>query len=176
MSNNPRPHVYIPRPAFDTQQPAVPVSPLSSGSRSPRLSPLRRQPSPLPPGPHAQSAPDLYSPTTPMSFPEPQFYRSTSFRETLSPPSNRSNRSLNNNTYNTRASYTSPSVSSFGSSYVEDDHYDLGSFEVCSPIPSLLSSNSSVERRRHARFNTQTVFIIFVCSSAIVSSFSLQVS
>jgi RHO1 GDP-GTP exchange protein 1/2 len=160
MSNNPRPHVkFNPGPPLVTQQPAVPVSPFSpfirqhmssaSGSRSPPLSPLRRQPSPvtIPPRPRIQSAPDLYpATTTSMPFPEPQFNRPISYQESLSPPStrNRSNHSLNYNSYDMRVPYTSPSVASFASSYAEDDHYGLGSPEVCSPIPSLLSSNSSV--------------------------------
>ena len=159
MSNNPprRPHGFVPSPPLDTQQPAVSVSPphpfirqhTSSASRSPPLSPLRRQPSPMnvPPRPRIQSAPDLYPATTTlMPFPEPQFNRPTSvsYRESLSPPSNRSNHSLNNNSYNMRIPYTSPSVASFASSYAEDDHYGLGSPEVCSSKPFPLFSNSSV--------------------------------
>ena len=158
MSNN--------RPPLGTQQPAVPRRPphlyirqdMSSAPRSPQLSPVRRQPvqMTLPSRPRIQSAPDNYptTSTTPVSFPEPQFYRSTStgtfHRESLSPPSNRSSHSLNNNAYNSNnmgIPYTSPSVASFSSSYAEDDHsFGSGSFEVCSPIPSLLSSNSSVAR------------------------------
>ena len=156
MSNN--------RPPLGTQQPAVPRRPphlyirqdMSSAPRSPQLSPVRRQPAQmtLPSRPRIQSAPDHYptTSTTPISFPEPQFYRSISspHGESLSPPSNRSNHSLNNNNYNSnnmRIPYTSPSVASFSSSYAEDDHsFGSGSFEVCSPIPSLLSSNSSVAR------------------------------
>ena len=178
MSNNPRPHVFIPSPPLDTQQSAVPrgrVSPfvrqdisLAPPSRSPQLSPQRRQPTQmtLPPRPRIQSAPDHYPATAPISFSEPQSYPSisNSHRESLFPPSNRSNHRPSNNTYNSNdmgIPYTSPSVVSFASSYGEDGHYGLGSAEVCSPISSLLSSNSSVVRRCHGRFNTQIVCIIF---------------
>ena len=146
MSNNRRPHVFIPGRPLDAQQPAVPrgqapseytfhvVSPPSSTRQdassprspmSPQLSPLRRLPTPmtLPPRPRMQSASDVYPTTTPMSFPEPQFYRSpsASHRESLSLP-------------------TSNSVASFASSYAEHDQYGLGSPEVCSQSKSPLSS------------------------------------
>ena len=138
--------MFIPSHLQDTQQPAVPVSPshrqrMSSAPRSPQLSPLRRQPSPmsLSPGPRVQLTPDHYSTTPPIPFPEPHFYRpaSNSHRENPSPPSNRSTHSLSNSIYNSNnmtIPYTSPSVSSFSSSYVEDDHYGEESFEVCSSI------------------------------------------
>lgn len=139
MSSNRRPHVFIPSPPLHAQQPAVPKGPVpsdytfqvlpphpssrqdTSASGSP-LSPLRRQPSQmtLPQRPRIQSASYVYptTTTTPISFPEPQSYRSISTSH-LSPPSNHS-------------------VASFASSYAEDD-YGLGSPEVCSPISSLLS-------------------------------------
>lgn len=140
MSNNPRPHVFIPH--LDAQQPAVPTRPVSSdytfqvvppsrpsamssaswSPQSSQLSPQRRQPShmTLPSRPRIQSASDPYPTTSSISFPEPQFYRSISASHQSLPSSN-------------------PSVSSFASSYAEDDHYGLGSPEVCSPIPSLSS-------------------------------------
>ena len=146
MSNNPHPHGFIPSLPPVTQQPAVRRGPLSP-PRSPQLSPLRRQPAQMtiptiPPRPRIQSAPDHYpttTTTTSISFPEPQFYRTTTtpHRESLSPPSNRSIHGLSNNTYNSNDmgfSYSSPSVVSFASSYAEDDHYGLGSPEVSSPI------------------------------------------
>ena len=192
MSNhdNRRPHVFIPRSPMNAQpeQPTAPRRPVSppnpfnrqntsTASRSPQLSPLRRQPSPmtLPSRPRIQSAPDHYSTASSISFPEPQFYRSTSasHREGLSPPSNRSTHRLSSNTYNLNSNdtHTNLSVASFGSSYAGDDHYGLGSPEVCSPISSLLSSNSSVVRRCPRKFTTQIVCIIFICSSAIVTFF-----
>ena len=188
MSNhdNPlrRPHVVVPNPPLGTtQQPAVSVSPphpfirqhMSSASRSPPLSPLRRQPSPMnvPPRPRIQSAPDIYPATTTlMPFPEPQFNRPTSisYRESLSPPSNRSNHSLNNS-YNMRIPYTSPSVASFASSYAEDDHYGLGSPEVCSSIPFLSSSNSSVRMTMSREIQHPTCMHHFVCFSAVITFF-----
>ena len=142
MSSNRRPHVFIPSLPLHAQQPAVPRGPVSSdytfqvspphpssrqdtsasgSTLSPQLSPLRRQPSQmiLPQRPRIQSASDVYpTTTTPISFPEPQSYRSISTSR-LSLPSNHS-------------------VASFASSYAEED-YGLSSPEVCSPISSLLS-------------------------------------
>ena len=169
--NNPRrPHVFIPSPRQNAQQPAVlprgpvpsdytfrleasPPNPFISQDASPQsplspqLSPLRRQPSPmtLPQRPRIQSASDHYLTTAPISFPEPQSSRSTSSSR-LSLPSNHSVSSL--------------------ASYVEDD-YGLGSPEVCSPIHLYYPPNSSLGVRGcHGRFITQIVCIIFVRSSA----------
>lgn len=164
MSSN---HDFIPSPPRDAQQRAVPRGPVSSDHTSqtspshpfigqdmasvswtPPLPP-RRQRTPVTPPPRLriQSVSDPYPTGAPMSFPEPQFYRATSHQGFLSAPSHRStfHQSRRDNAYspdlnNPRMLHTNHSVTSFDSSYAEDDHYSLGSSAgVCSSVSSLLS-------------------------------------
>ena len=151
MSND-RPHIFIPSPPRDAQQRAVPRSPVSPDYNfkvlPPRpvidqdmASPSQPQlpPPTLPPRPRIQSVSDHYPTTTSMSFPEPRL-RATSYQENPSLPvflqSRSDNASLNSN--NVVISHINPSVTSFASSYAEDDNYDFGSAEVCSSVSSLL--------------------------------------
>ena len=116
---------------------------MASGSwNPPSLPPRQPQATPmtttLPPRLRVQSVSEHYRPTTtPISFPEPQFRRATSHRESLSVPSHRlthyhsrSDLAANSNLSNLSQSHTNPSVVSFASSYAEDDHYGLGSNQV----------------------------------------------
>jgi hypothetical protein len=158
MSND-RPHVFIPSPPRDTQQRAVPTGPsdynfqvlpphpfigqdMASPSHPPPLPPRRPRTIIPPPRPRIRSVSDYYptTTTTSMSFPEPHF-RATSYQENLSAPAflqGRSDNASSSNSNNLLMPHTNRSVSSFASSYAEDDNYGLGSAEVCSSVSSLL--------------------------------------
>ncbi|KAF8806960.1 hypothetical protein BYT27DRAFT_7101268 [Phlegmacium glaucopus] len=91
----------------------------------------------LPIRPRVQSVSEHYPTTIPISFPEPQFHRATSYRETLSVPSHRlthhhsqSNLGYNSNLSDLKLQHTNPSVASFASSYAEDGYYGSGSNET----------------------------------------------
>ena len=105
--------------------------------------PRRQQATPMTPPsrPRVQSVSEHYPTTAPLSFPEPQFHRATSYREShrenLSVPSHRLTHHNRSDNSNLLLPLTSPSLASIASSYSEDDHYGLGSTDVRSSIPSL---------------------------------------
>ena len=151
VMSNQRRHVSIPRPPpRDAQQRAVEREPVSPDYTS-RVSPPRQfigqdmPPSPSPPRPQLpprQQAMSMTPPTrpriqsvSPTSSSEPRFLRATSYRESLSPTfRQRSNSNLDS----LGMPHTNRSVTSFASSYADDDHYGPRSPEVCS-ISSQLS-------------------------------------
>ena len=190
MSNN-RLHVSIPRPPLDVQQPAAPRGPVPSdyafrvspphpfiGQDMASLSPSRPQlprrqqatSMTPPPRPRIQSVSDYYPTTAPNSFPQPHFHRATSHREYLSATSPQSS---NSNLNNLGMPHTNSSVTSFTSSYAEDDHYGLGSASVLFNFISItyLPNPSLAIRRCRGRFITKIVCIVIVRSSAIVTLF-----
>lgn len=176
MSSN-RPHVFIPGPRQDAQQPAVPggwpsqvpskytfqVSPpypftgqdIASASLPPVPSRPYQTPMTYPQRPRIQSVSDHYPTATSISFPEPYFHRSTSYRENLPVPHKLPHRhsgtdiNYNPNLSNLRQPHVNPSMTSFASSYAEDDHYGLGSSEVrVLNIIAIISSNLYTGARR----------------------------